>query len=132
MGAPDNASTAVRSLLAGADGFSVAIMSSDFDGEDLISEVFAHVAATYGPGMARLLNLFAESIARWIQTTADQDIAVGTYVRPGERESTSPLPPLSTRPDFTSHCRAGSWSGCCRWHPAWGSAVHVVWPTSMR
>jgi hypothetical protein len=69
MGAPDNASTAVPSLLAGADGFSVAVMSSDSDGEDLISEVFAHVAATYGPGMARLLNLSAESIARWIQTT---------------------------------------------------------------
>jgi hypothetical protein len=132
MGAPGNASTAVRSLLAGAGGFSVAIMSSDSDGEDLISEVFASVAAAYGPGMARLVNLFAELIARRIQTTADQDSAVGTYVRPGERKSTSLLPPLSTRPNFTSHCRASSWSGCCRWHPAWGGAVHVVWPTSMR
>src|SRR5215472_18855514 len=62
--------------------FSVSILFSESDGEDLISGVFAHVAATYALRMARLLNLFAESIGQWIQTTADQDSAVGIYVLP--------------------------------------------------
>jgi hypothetical protein len=67
-------------LLACIDGFSVAIMSSDSRGEDLIIEVLARVAATCGPGTARLMNLFAGSIARWIQMASDQDSAIGTYV----------------------------------------------------
>lgn len=74
--------TGYASLLAATDSFSVAIMSNDSHGENLITEVFAHVAATYGPGPAQLTNLFAESIERWIQMTADQDSAVGTYVLP--------------------------------------------------
>lgn len=74
--------TGYASLLAATDSFSVAIMSNDSHGENLITEVFAHVAATYGPGQAQLTNLFAESIERWIQMTADQDSAVGTYVLP--------------------------------------------------
>jgi hypothetical protein len=57
-------------------------VSGDAHSEELISEVFAHVAATRGPRMARLLDLLAESIARWIQATADQDSTVGTYVPP--------------------------------------------------
>ena len=54
----------------------------DSDGEDLVSEVFAHIAATCGPETARLVNLFAESIAQWIQMTSYQDSAVSTYVLP--------------------------------------------------
>jgi hypothetical protein len=44
--------------------------------------VFEQLAAEYGPGPVQLGNLFAESIGRWIQMTADQDSAVGTYVLP--------------------------------------------------
>jgi hypothetical protein len=110
----------------------VGIMSSDSDGEDLISWVFADVAAACGPGMARLLNLFAESIARWIRMTADQDSAVGTYVLPRGREFTSPLPPSSTHPNFISHAGlAAGQAGAGGTSPGAG-AVHVVWPTSMR
>jgi hypothetical protein len=74
--------TGYASLLAATDSFSVAIMSNDSQAEDLITEMFRHVAARYGPGPAELTNLFAESIGRWIERTADQDRAVGTYVLP--------------------------------------------------
>jgi CubicO group peptidase (beta-lactamase class C family) len=85
--------TGYASLLASTDSFSVAIMSNDSHGEELITAVFAHVAATYGPGAAQLTNLFAESIGRWIQMTAGQDSAVGTYVLPwgAEVHVTAPL-----------------------------------------
>jgi CubicO group peptidase (beta-lactamase class C family) len=74
--------TGYASLLASTDSFSVAIMSNDSQAEGLITEVFWHVAATYGPGPVELTNLFGESIGRWIAMTADQDSAVGTYVLP--------------------------------------------------
>jgi CubicO group peptidase (beta-lactamase class C family) len=85
--------TGYTSLLASTDSFSVAIMSNDSHGENLVTEVFAHVAATYGPGPVQLANLFAESIAQWIQMTADQDSAVGTYVLPwgAEVRVTAPM-----------------------------------------
>jgi len=87
-------------LLACTDGFSVAIMSSDSHGEDLISGVFAHVAATCGPGTARLMNLFAESIARWIQMASDQDSAVGTYVLPWGAEVHVTAPAAQHAPEL--------------------------------
>jgi hypothetical protein len=65
--------------------------------------VFGHVAATYGPGTARLLNLFAESIARWIQVTSDQDSAAGTYVLPwgAEVHVTAPAAQHAAEPHLT-------------------------------
>jgi hypothetical protein len=74
--------TGYASLLASTGSFSVAIMSNDSQAEDLVTEVFRHVAAEYGPGSVELTNLFGESIGRWIEMTADQDRAVGTYVLP--------------------------------------------------
>jgi CubicO group peptidase (beta-lactamase class C family) len=74
--------TGYASLLASTDSFSVAIMSNDSQAEHLVTEVFRHVAAKYGPGPVELTNLFGESITQWIQMTADQDSAVGTYALP--------------------------------------------------
>ena len=74
--------TGYASLLASTDSLSVAIMSNDSLAEDLVAEVFRHVAANHGPGSVELTNLFGESIGRWIEMTADQDSAVGTYVLP--------------------------------------------------
>lgn len=109
----------------------VAIMSSGSHGEDLISEVIAHVAAACGPGTARLLNLFAESIARSVQVTSDQDSGVGSYVLLWGAEVRVTAPAAQRAPGRHRPVPAGSWSGC-RWHPARGGAVHEVWPTSMR
>lgn len=92
--------TGYASLLASTDSFSVAIMSNDSHGESLITEVFAHVAAAYGPGPVQLANLFAESIARWIQMTADQDSAVGTYVLPWGAEVRITAPPGQYAPEL--------------------------------
>jgi CubicO group peptidase (beta-lactamase class C family) len=74
--------TGYASLLASTDSFTVAVMSNDSRAEDLITEVFAHVATAYGPGPVQLTNLFARSIAQWLQMTAGQGSAVGTYVLP--------------------------------------------------
>jgi CubicO group peptidase (beta-lactamase class C family) len=85
--------TGYASLLASTDSFSVAVMSNDSRGEELITAVFAHIAAAHGPGVTQLTNLFAESIAWWIHMTADQDSAIGTYVLPwgAEVHITAPM-----------------------------------------
>jgi CubicO group peptidase (beta-lactamase class C family) len=74
--------TGYTSLLASTDSFSLAIMSNDSQAEGLIAEVFRHIAAEYGPGRVELTNLFAESIRRWIEMTADEDSAIGSYILP--------------------------------------------------
>jgi hypothetical protein len=81
------------SLLASTDSFSVAIMSNDDHAEDLIAKVFRQIAADHGPGPADLTNLFGESIRRWVEMTAGQDHAVGTYVLPwgAEIQITAPM-----------------------------------------
>jgi CubicO group peptidase (beta-lactamase class C family) len=85
--------TGYASLLASTDSFSVAIMSNDSHGENLVADVFEQLTAAYGQGPAQLTNLFAESIGRWIQMTADQDSAVGTYLLPwgGQVHVTAPM-----------------------------------------
>jgi hypothetical protein len=112
--------------------FSVAIMSGDFDGEDLISEVFAHAAETYDPGMARLLDLFARSIARWIQATADQHSAVDAYVLPWGAEVHVTVPAAQHAPGLHPTLPGQQLVRLLPMSPAWGGAIHLVWPTSMR
>ena len=110
--------TGYASLLASTDSFSVAIMSNDSrHGENLVADVFEHLAAEYGPGPVQLGNLFAESIGRWIQMTADQDSAVGTYVLPwgAQVHVTAPmgqhapeLPPHVARPAASQAAASGA------------------------
>jgi len=85
--------TGYECLLASTDSFSVAIMTNDSHGEDLVTEVFRHVAVTHGPGPVVLTNLFGESIETWIEMTADQGSAVGTYLLPwgAEVHVTAPI-----------------------------------------
>jgi hypothetical protein len=85
--------TGYASLLASTDSFTVAVMSNDSCAEDLIGDVFAHVASVYGPGPVQLTNLFADSVSQWIHMTADQESAVGNYVLPwgAEVKVTAPL-----------------------------------------
>ena len=109
-------------------------MSSESHGEDPISEVFAHVAAAYGPGTARLMNLLAESIARWIQMTSDWDSAVGTCVLPQGSGTPRHRPSAAQHaPELQPHV-AGPAAGqvAAGGTPAGVDTVYVVWPTSMR
>ena len=91
------------SLLAATGSFSVAIMSNDSQAEDRVTEVFGRVAAKHGPGAVELTNLFGESIGRWIEMTADQDSAVGSYVLPwgAEVQVTAPTGQHAPEPHLT-------------------------------
>ena len=103
-------------LLASTDSFSVTIMTNDSNGEDLVTEVFRHVAVTHGPGPAVLTNLFGESIETWIEMTADQGSAVGTYVVPwgAEVHVTAPIGQYGPELHLTLPDQEPVW--LLRWH----------------